>query len=105
MDNIHVIKALGNIESKMHNLQDGDFLVITVPNHIPAQVIERFSQQLQPRVDEIRQHTGRKFGVLLFVEGVTVEVVRHDREYTRLKTELEELKQTVAKLINTKEKR
>lgn len=108
MDTIHVIKALDNIESRLSNVQDGDFLVVTFPAYLASQEVERFAQQLHKRVEEIRRHTKRQFGVLLLVEGVTVDVVRKhtDREYWRLakaqvamQTELNELKAEVAKLI------
>lgn len=90
---------LDNIESAVTHLKDGDLLTFTIPDGIPMQVIDRFMAHLAPRIDEVRVQTGRRFGVLVLTGGLEVELVKGDRDYNRLRTELEEVKQTLAKLL------
>lgn len=108
-DSIQMQHVLDNIEAAVTHLQDGDLMVIKMGDQVSPRDVDNFRRQLVPTIERIRTETKRNFSVIVLTGPLEVEVMRNESAYYRLakeqiafRTELNEVKATIAKLINEK---
>jgi len=109
-NSIALQRVFDNLESAVTHLENGDLLVFTIPEGVPAHMVAEFRRHAGPMIQRLREEAKRDFAVLVLTGGVQAEVLRAGdggslywrlaKDQIGFRTELNELKATVAKLIN-----
>lgn len=98
MDNDQrVPKVITNAEIAALHLKDGDILVLRVSDDMDSSFIDRITQQLRKMV-EITCH--QNIALCILTPDMDLDIVKSEKEISKLRSEVVELKQQIAKILD-----